>query len=92
MNTILSVIAAMPAFAGRPLPIRPRARCSQATARGMPQRPAPDNGIPFYVAPIGTIEVYYDESIPDGTIEIDGVSITVDELQAAVTAAEGDHA
>jgi hypothetical protein len=33
------------------------------------------------------IEVYYDETIPLGTIEIDGVNVTVEELQAAVAAA-----
>lgn len=79
--TLTSVIAGMPAFAGRPLSIRPRARCSESTIRMLDPEIREREWI---VNPIGTIEVYFDAEIPEGTIQIDGVSITVDELRAAI--------
>lgn|SRR5678816_4362457 len=85
-------LAEMPVFRERdwPLPMTPKARCSKTTtdslrpydrraelaARGLPAR------LPVWL-PAGALEIYIDDSIPDGVIEIDGTRITLDEMRAA---------
>ena len=68
-----------------PLPMRPVARAAQATLDQMPKgKPAP-NLPPMFAAmcPIGNIEVFADDSVPVGFIDIDGTRITVERLRQA---------
>lgn len=81
-------LAEMPVFRDRdrPLPMTPRAKCSQATADSLPRTGPRDTGLPTFLnamAPIGGIVVHSDDSIPDGVIEIDGTRITLAEMRAA---------
>lgn len=81
-------LADMPVFRDRdrPLPMRPEARCSQATADSLPRAPTRDNGLstfPAALSLLGGLAVYADDTIPDGVIEIDGTQITLAEMQAA---------
>ena len=81
-------LADMPVFRDRdrPLPMTPRAKCSQATAAMLPPAPPRDPGPPSFlaaVAPIGGLALHADDSIPDGVIEIDGTRITLAEMRAA---------
>lgn len=85
-------IADMPAFRDRdrPLPMRPEARCSRATAAMLPPAPPRDPGLPPFLAYLpraGDLELFADDSIPDGIIEIDGTRIALDELRAATEGA-----
>jgi hypothetical protein len=85
-------LADMPVFRDRgwPLPVTPKARCSQATAASL--RPydrraeLAARGLPPWLPvwlPAGSLEIYFDDSLPDGVIEIDGTRITLDEMRAA---------
>lgn len=84
---IRDIVADMPTFRdrGRPLPMRPIARCSKATAKSVPPTAKalePDRSMSIFAGyvPIGSIEVYYDENIPSGLIEIDGTVVAIEEV------------
>jgi hypothetical protein len=90
---IRDIVADMDVFRTRgvPLPMRPVARCSKATRELLPQRPKPpDHPLPHFFAgivPIGSIYLNYDESIPLGTIEIDGTAVPLQSIIDAVAEA-----
>ncbi len=88
-------LADLPVFRNRerPLPMAPKARCSKATADLLPQhdraKELADRGLPLIFAalvPVGSLEVFYDESIPLGVLEVDGTRITLDEIRACMEA------
>lgn len=88
-------LAELPAFRDRdrPLPMRPLARISTKTSATLPQQDAhayaaalANRGLPaFLVAwtPSGALEYTFDDSIPEGVIEIDGTRITLAEMRVA---------
>ncbi len=83
-------LANMSIFRGRasPLPTRPKARCSNTTCTAFfaANERRHVNGLPpfFDTWPrADDLEIYTDDSIPDGIIEIDGTRITLDEMRAA---------
>lgn len=96
------IVADLPVFRDRdrPLPMAPKARRSRGTAASLPPRPQRDRveepaarGLPAWftaVPAVGDIEVTYDDSVADGIIEIDGTSVAIAAIVAAVAAARGD--
>lgn len=80
-------LADMPVFRDRdrPLPMSPEARCSKATAESIPPPPLRDPPVITWLSlcSSGMINVFFDDSIPEGTIEIDGTRITLDEMRVA---------